>query len=63
MRHIRFHDLRHTNATLMMQYNVPIKVMSENLGHANTGVTFPVPNSNTIPVAVPTDKNNHNNNE
>lgn len=40
MRHIRFHDLRHTNATLMMQYNVPIKVMSENLGHANTGVTM-----------------------
>jgi len=40
LRHIRFHDLRHTNATLMMQYNVPIKVVSENLGHANTGVTM-----------------------
>lgn len=40
MRHIRFHDLRHTNATLMMQYNIPIKVMSENLGHANTSVTM-----------------------
>ena len=40
MRHIRFHDLRHTNATLMLQYNVPIKVMSENLGHSNTGVTM-----------------------
>ena len=55
MRHIRFHDLRHTNATLMLQYNVPIKVMSENLGHSNTGVTIPVPNSNTKPVAVHTD--------
>lgn len=42
----------------MMSYGIPIKVMSENLGHANTGVTFPVPNSNAKTVAVPTDKNN-----
>ena len=40
LRHIRFHDLRHTNATLMMSYGVPIKVISENLGHASTGVTL-----------------------
>lgn len=40
LRHIRYHDLRHTNATLMMSYGIPIKVMSENLGHANTGVTM-----------------------
>ena len=40
MRHIRFHDLRHTNATLMMSYGIPIKVMSENLGHANTSITM-----------------------
>ena len=40
LRHIRYHDLRHTNATLMMLYEIPIKVMSENLGHANTGVTM-----------------------
>ncbi|MCI6890372.1 MAG: hypothetical protein MR836_09480 [Ruminococcus sp.] len=39
-----------------MSYGIPIKVMSENLGHANTGVTIPVPNSNTKPVAVHTDK-------
>lgn len=39
----------------MMSYGIPIKVMSENLGHANTGVTIPVPNSNTKPVAVPTE--------
>lgn len=32
-------------------------------GHSYAWNTFPVPNSNTIPVAVPTDKNNHNNNE
>ncbi|WP_156947529.1 hypothetical protein [Ruminococcus sp. NK3A76] len=33
------------------------------LGHSQASTTIPVPNSNTIPVAVPIDKNNHNNNE
>ncbi len=35
MPHIRLHDLRHYNATLMMNYNIPDKVAAERLGHAN----------------------------
>ena len=32
-RHIRFHDLRHTNATLMLKSNVSPKIASARLGH------------------------------
>ena len=39
-RHIRYHDLRHTNASLMLKYKVPTKVISENLGHANINITL-----------------------
>lgn len=60
---LTLHQLRHCNATLLLNSGVDLKVISEHLGHCDIGVTFPVPNSNTIPVAVPTDKNNHNNNE
>ncbi len=38
--HIRFHDLRHTNATLMLKSNIPAKVASERLGHSNIGITL-----------------------
>lgn len=31
----RLHDLRHYNATIMMEYNVPDKVAAERLGHSN----------------------------
>lgn len=37
--HIRFHDLRHFNATIMLKYNVPIKVASKRLGHSTTAIT------------------------
>ncbi len=37
---IRFHDLRHTAATLMLLQNVPVKVVSERLGHANITLTL-----------------------
>ena len=40
LQHIRFHDLRHTNATLMLKYNIPSKVASERLGHSTIGVTL-----------------------
>jgi integrase len=30
---IRFHDLRHTHATLLLKAGVPLKVVSERLGH------------------------------
>lgn len=36
---IRFHDLRHTHATLLLKAGVPIKVVSERLGHATPGFT------------------------
>ena len=37
---IRFHDLRHTHATLLAGSNTPIKVVSERLGHAHPGFTM-----------------------
>ena len=40
LKHIRWHDLRHTNATLMLQMGVPAKVASERLGHANISITL-----------------------
>lgn len=40
LRQIRLHDLRHTNASLMLQYNVPAKVASQRLGHSSIGITL-----------------------
>ena len=37
---IRFHDLRHTHATLLLKAGVPIKVVSERLGHSTPGFTM-----------------------
>lgn len=39
---IRFHDLRHTHATLLLRAGVPVKVVSERLGHASPGFTLNV---------------------
>ena len=39
---IRFHDLRHTHATLMLQAGVPPKVVSERLGHSTVAFTMDV---------------------
>ena len=39
---IRFHDLRHTAATLMITKGVPINVVSKILGHANPSVTLSI---------------------
>jgi integrase len=36
---IRFHDLRHTAATTMLEQGVPLKVVSERLGHSSTRIT------------------------
>ncbi len=36
---LRLHDLRHTWATLALAAGVPLKVVSERLGHAKTGIT------------------------
>ena len=37
---IRFHNLRHTAATLMMGKGVHPKVMSEMLGHSQVSITL-----------------------
>ena len=36
---VRFHDLRHTTATLLLSAPVNPKVVSEMLGHANVAIT------------------------
>lgn len=37
---VRFHDLRHTNATLLLQKGIPVKVVSERLGHSSVSITL-----------------------
>lgn len=39
---IRFHDLRHTFATMLISKGINIKVVSEMLGHANVSITLRV---------------------
>jgi integrase len=39
---IRLHDLRHTYATLLLAHGVPVKVVSERLGHASATITLTV---------------------
>jgi integrase len=39
---IRFHDLRHTHATLALQAGVHPKVISERLGHATVAMTLDI---------------------
>ena len=36
---IRFHDLRHTHATMLLREHVPVKTISERLGHSSTTIT------------------------
>ncbi|MEG0614107.1 MAG: site-specific integrase [Oscillospiraceae bacterium] len=38
--HMRFHDLRHTNATLLLQAKIPAKIVSQRLGHSNISTTM-----------------------
>lgn len=37
---IRLHDVRHSYATALLKADVPTKVVSERLGHANPGITI-----------------------
>jgi integrase len=36
---VRFHDLRHTSATILLRQGVATKVVSERLGHSTTALT------------------------
>jgi len=42
LRPIRFHDLRHTAASLMLAANVHPKIVQERLGHASIAMTLDV---------------------
>ena len=37
---IRFHDARHTHATLMLKQGIHPKIVQERLGHATIGMTL-----------------------
>jgi integrase len=39
---IRFHDLRHTSASLMLSHNIPVNIVSKRLGHARPSITLDV---------------------
>lgn len=40
LRHIRLHDLRHTNATMMLLVGTEMKVVSERLGHTDIKISM-----------------------
>ena len=40
LRHIRLHDLRHTNATMMLLSGIEMKVVSERLGHTDIKISM-----------------------
>jgi integrase len=37
---IRLHDLRHTHASILLKQGIPLKVVSERLGHSNPAFTL-----------------------
>lgn len=40
LREMHFHDLRHSNATLMLKMGTPAKIASARLGHKNVAITL-----------------------
>ena len=54
------HSFRHFAASSLISAGLDVTTVSGALGHCNSGTTFPVQNSNTIPVAVHTDYNYQN---
>ncbi|MHA7583409.1 tyrosine-type recombinase/integrase [Paenibacillus vandeheii] len=42
LRYIRFHDLRHTSATLLINQGVHEKIISERLRHGNISTTMDI---------------------
>jgi integrase len=45
---IRFHDLRHTAASLMLSHGVPALVVSKMLGHSNPSITLSIYAHSTV---------------
>jgi integrase len=39
---VRFHDLRHTHATLMLMAGIHPKIVSERLGHSKVAITLDI---------------------
>ena len=39
---IRFHDLRHTAASLMLNHGIPVIVVSKILGHSKPSITLDI---------------------
>ena len=39
LKHLRFHDLRHSCASLLLAHDVPMKAIQEWLGHSNFSIT------------------------
>lgn len=52
LEHIRFHDLRHTFATIALQSGVDIRTVSGMLGHADPGFTLRTYTHTTNPMQV-----------
>ncbi len=52
LEHIRFHDLRHTFATMALQSSVDIRTVSGMLGHADPGFTLRTYTHTTDPMQV-----------
>ena len=39
---IRFHDLKHTAASLMLNHGIPVLIVSKRLGHSKPSITIDV---------------------
>jgi len=52
LRPIRFHDLRHTTATLMLEADVPLEQISQTLGHGSIQITKDT-YAQYVPVLIP----------
>ena len=48
MRHIRFHDLRHTFASILINKDIPLFNVSKYLGHSDISTTVNIKNPHTF---------------
>ncbi|UOE96463.1 tyrosine-type recombinase/integrase [Alkalihalobacillus sp. LMS39] len=42
LKNARFHDLRHSHATILLKKNVHPKIVSERLGHSKPSITLEI---------------------